>query len=106
MKRVALFLLAVFLGAQSFIPAALAQEYQVWKFMHPKPQANLLRKIKMLDANIWFAVGGNGTFQRTTDGGASWFLHHQAEPQGRKLSAGEGLSPERRRLFRAGIPFG
>jgi photosystem II stability/assembly factor-like uncharacterized protein len=78
MKRVTLLLLGVFFVAQSFIPVGVAQEYQDWKFTHPKPQANLLRKIKMLDANIWFAVGGNGTFQRTTDGGTSWFFHHQA----------------------------
>jgi photosystem II stability/assembly factor-like uncharacterized protein len=78
MNRVTLLLLGVLFVAQSFIPVTVAQEYQDWKFTHPKPQANLLRKIKMLDANIWFAVGANGTFQRTTDGGTNWFFHHQA----------------------------
>jgi photosystem II stability/assembly factor-like uncharacterized protein len=78
MKRVTLLLLGLFFVAQSFIPVAVAQEYQDWKFMHPRPQANAIRKHKMLDANIWFAVGANGTFMRTTDAGASWYFHHQA----------------------------
>lgn len=49
-----------------------------WKFTHPKPQANTLRKLQTLDANNWIAVGANGTFMRTTDGGASWYFNDQA----------------------------
>ena len=37
---------------------ALAQDHQDWKFTHPKPQANILRKLQTLDANNWIAVGG------------------------------------------------
>ena len=57
---------------------AFAQDHQDWKFTHPKPQPNTLRKLQTLDANNWVAVGANGTFMRTTDGGASWYFHHQA----------------------------
>ena len=57
---------------------AFAQDHQDWKFTHPKPQPNLLRKLQTLDANNWIAVGANGTFMRTTDGGVSWYFHHQA----------------------------
>ena len=57
---------------------AFAQDHQDWKFTHPKPQPNNLRKLQTLDANTWVAVGANGTFMRTTDGGASWYFHHQA----------------------------
>src|SRR6186997_2211942 len=59
-------------------PTAFAQDHQDWKFTHPKPQPNLLRKMQMIDGNNWVAVGGNGTFMRTTDAGASWYFHHQA----------------------------
>ena len=44
---------------------AFAQDHQDWKFTHPKPQPNLLRKFQALDANNWVAVGANGTFMRT-----------------------------------------
>ena len=57
---------------------AFAQDHQDWKFTHPKPQPNTLRKLQTLDANNWVAVGANGTFMRTTDGGSSWYFHHQA----------------------------
>jgi len=73
-----LFVIAVILFSLGAGPAAFAQDYQDWKFTHPKPQANLLRKIQMIDANTWVAVGANGTFMRTTDAGASWHFHHQA----------------------------
>src|SRR6476646_3843910 len=57
---------------------AFAQDHQDWKFTHPKPQPNTLRKLQTLDANNWVAVGANRTFMRTTDGGSSWYFHHQA----------------------------
>jgi photosystem II stability/assembly factor-like uncharacterized protein len=53
------------------------QEYQDWKFTHPSPQANGLREIKMIDANTWVTTGENGTFMRTTNGGANWFFQCQ-----------------------------
>ena len=53
-----------------------AQDYQDWKFIHPKPQPNLLRRIDMVDAANWFTVGANGTFMRTTNAGVNWNFHH------------------------------
>lgn len=55
-----------------------AQEYQDWKFTHPRPQANNLRKIQMINENSWFTVGENGTYMKTTNGGVDWYFHHQA----------------------------
>ncbi|MCI0472493.1 MAG: YCF48-related protein, partial [Ignavibacteria bacterium] len=55
-----------------------SQDYQGWKFMHPLPQSNLLRKIRAIDANNWVSVGANGTFMRTTSAGANWYFHHFA----------------------------
>lgn len=68
--------------------SANSQDYQDYKFMHPKPQANLLRKIQMIDANTWFAVGANGTFMRTTNAGVDWYFHHQA---GKYANSGQAI---------------
>ncbi|MBI5402231.1 MAG: hypothetical protein HY959_02425 [Ignavibacteriae bacterium] len=62
-----------------FIAAsAFSQDFQSWKFIHPIPQSNNLRKIRAVDANTWFAVGANGTFMRTTNVGINWYFHHFA----------------------------
>lgn len=54
------------------------QEYQDWKWLHEQPQGNRLRWVKIWDANNWYAIGEYGTFMKTTNGGASWYFHHQA----------------------------
>lgn len=59
-----------------FSVSIFSQEYQDWKFVHPKPQPNLLRRIDAVDANTWFAAGANGTFMRTTNAGLNWYFHH------------------------------
>lgn len=59
-----------------FTIQVFSQEYQDWKFVHPKPHPNLLRKIDMVDANTWFAAGANGTFMRTTNAGSNWYFHN------------------------------
>lgn len=46
-----------------------------WEWLHPTPNGNTLRWIKMWDANNWYAVGGGGTFLKTTDAGATWFVN-------------------------------
>ena len=85
-------LLAAILFSLGPSSSAFAQDYQDWKFTHPKPQANLLRKIQMIDANTWVAVGANGTFMRTTDAGANWYFHHQAGlPADTALTTGSPL---------------
>ncbi|MFZ1322920.1 MAG: YCF48-related protein [Ignavibacteria bacterium] len=55
-----------------------SQDKQDWKWMHPSPQANLLRKIKMVDANTWVTAGANGTYMQTTNSGNNWYFHHFA----------------------------
>lgn len=54
-----------------------AQDHTEWKYTHPAPQPNNLRKIKMADAQNWYAVGQYGTFMKTTDAGASWYFHNE-----------------------------
>src|SRR3954469_14198386 len=55
-----------------------AQDYSDWKYTHPLPQPNLIRKFQMIDANNWVGVGANGLFMRSTDAGATWYFHNQA----------------------------
>ncbi len=70
-----------------FFYNSYSQEYQDWKFMHPKPQPNNLRKIKMIDANTWFAVGANGTYMKTSNGGVNWYFHHFAGKIGAAMNS-------------------
>lgn len=69
------------LGLFIFILAAglgYSQDKQDWKFMHPTPQVNNLRKIKMIDSDSWVTVGANGTYMKTSNSGNDWYFHHFA----------------------------
>jgi photosystem II stability/assembly factor-like uncharacterized protein len=55
-----------------------AQDYSNWKFMHPSPQPNSVRKIQIIDSKTWIGVGGNGLFMKTTNAGVNWYFHNQA----------------------------
>ncbi|MFZ0391353.1 MAG: hypothetical protein WAN36_12920, partial [Calditrichia bacterium] len=46
-----------------------------WEWLHPTPQGNNLRYLKVWDEDNWYAMGYSGTFLRTSDGGSSWFLN-------------------------------
>lgn len=59
-----------------FTGTSFTQDKQDWKFMHPTPQVNNLRKIKAIDADSWVTVGGNGTYMQTSNSGANWYFHH------------------------------
>lgn len=55
-----------------------AQVNQNWKWSHPTPQGNTLRWVKIWNANTWYAAGFAGTFMKTTNAGATWFINHKA----------------------------
>ncbi len=46
-----------------------------WQWLHPTPAGNNLRYVKVWDADNWYALGYSGTFLKTSDGGASWYLN-------------------------------
>lgn len=75
MKKIFTFVCLIFLlmAGESF-----TQDKQDWKFIHPAPQSNLLRKIKMISETEWVAVGANGTFMHTSNSGTNWYFHHFA----------------------------
>ena len=80
------------LGAESN-----AQVNSGWQWMHPKPQGNDIRFIKMNTATNWVSVGYNGTMMRTTNTGASWLVYSNyfgSDPayflgQGKNIYGGE-----------------
>lgn len=45
-----------------------------WQWLHPTPQGNDIRYIKMLTENNWVAVGYTGTLMRTTNAGINWLV--------------------------------
>jgi hypothetical protein len=46
-----------------------------WEWMHPTPSGNSLYWVQALDASTWLMAGAGGTFQKTTDGGATWTVY-------------------------------
>lgn len=71
MKKILLPLLLVF----SFI---LTVNAQTWKWSHQWPQGNTLTWVKVWNATTWYMVGANGTFMKTTNAGANWYITHKA----------------------------
>lgn len=67
MKKLILFALFFFSGTGLF-----AQSTPEWSWVHPKPQGQYLRWIKMVDANTWYAAGDYGMFMKTTNAGVNW----------------------------------
>lgn len=55
-----------------------AQINQDWKWIHPGPQGNTLRWVKMMDSTNWLAVGYAGTFMKSSNSGASWTIYTNA----------------------------
>lgn len=71
MQKKITFMILIILVFSGF---SLSQDKQDWKFMHPNPQSNLLRKIKMVDESNWVTNGGNGTFMHTSNSGLNWYF--------------------------------
>ncbi|MFA5300969.1 MAG: choice-of-anchor J domain-containing protein, partial [Lutibacter sp.] len=46
--------------------------------MHPGPQGNTLRWVKMMDSTNWYACGYAGTFMKSSNAGASWSIYTNA----------------------------
>ena len=48
--------------------------------MNGQPQSMLLNWIKILISTTFYAVGNNGNFMKSTDGGDYWLINSQAVP--------------------------
>ncbi len=55
-----------------------AQENQDWKWVHPGPQGNQLRWVKMIDSLNWYACGNTGTFMKSSNAGVNWTVYTNA----------------------------
>jgi hypothetical protein len=77
MKKHLLLSLVVFF-ILSFNSLLFSQINQDWKWMHPKPQGNTLRYVKVFSPTNIVAVGYAGTFISTTNGGTNWTIYTNA----------------------------
>ena len=75
MRKIFLPIAIIILVMTTFIQA---QDFQEWKWLTPKPNGSTLRWVKIWDANNWYLLGGQGTFMKTTNAGATWYFHHKA----------------------------
>lgn len=64
-----LFFVTLFLA---FTAGLFAQSTPEWQWLHPRPQAQYLNWMKMVDANTWYAAGDYGMFMKTTNAGVNW----------------------------------
>lgn len=55
-----------------------AQVNQDWKWVHPGPQGNQLRWVKMIDSVNIYACGNSGTFMKSSNAGANWVVYTNA----------------------------
>lgn len=70
MKKYILLILFLFISSASHSQLA-------WEWLHPRPQGNSLKYVKVFSAIDWLAVGDGGTFMKTTNGGANWYITHE-----------------------------
>lgn len=76
MRKITTSLLVLFFSVLVF--NLNAQINQEWKWMHPGPQGNSLRWVKMIDSVNWYACGYAGTFMKTANAGANWNIYTTA----------------------------
>ena len=57
-----------------FAGTSFSQDKQDWKYMHPTPQNNIQRMVRMISETNWVANGGNGSFMHTSNSGANWYF--------------------------------
>jgi photosystem II stability/assembly factor-like uncharacterized protein len=58
-----------------------AQTTPGWSWLHPTPQGNPVRWVKVFDANIWYVFGNSGLFAKTPNAGATWNFQNNVGTQ-------------------------
>lgn len=69
-------ILAVFIFLCSILTEAQSDPNLKW--LHPTPNGNHLKWVKMIDENVWYIGGEYGAFLKTTDRGQSFTVHNKA----------------------------
>ncbi|HMQ68784.1 MAG TPA: YCF48-related protein [Ignavibacteria bacterium] len=76
-QHLKILLLFVFLGI--FTQNTYSQQNtNGWYWINGQPQSNNLNWVKIIDATHYYAVGENGTFMKSSDGGNTWLINSQA----------------------------
>lgn len=70
LKSVSAFVLFLTLCSLSY-----SQVNSPWKWVHPTPQGNTLRYVKVFNSTTYYALGYAGTFIKTTNSGTNWFIN-------------------------------
>ena len=78
MKLILKFSSLLFLSCLLFQNSYSQQNMNGWYWINGQPQSNDLSWVKILDATHYYAVGENGTFMKSSDGGDSWLINSQA----------------------------
>ena len=66
------------------------QNINGWYWMNGQPQSMQLNWIKILNTTTIYAVGNNGNFMRSTDGGDYWVINSDAGPIDNSSTSGGG----------------
>jgi hypothetical protein len=66
MKKITFLLILIFSVSNLF------SQTGGWSWSHPKPQGEIVRNIKMMDANNWFVMCDYGVLLKTSNAGANW----------------------------------
>lgn len=76
-NKIAKFLTILFLF--TVVQNSFAQQNKNgWYWANGRSQSNQLNWVKIIDASHYYAVGDNGTFMKSSDGGESWSINTQA----------------------------
>ncbi len=69
-----LFFFSFIMGYLTF---SFAQSDPSIQWLHPKPNGNWLKWIKMINENVWYIGGEYGAFLKTTDGGQNFTVNNK-----------------------------
>ena len=78
MKLILKFSSLLFLSCLLFQNSYSQQNTNGWFWVNGQPQTNDINWVSILDATHYYAVGENGTFMKSSDGGDSWLINTQA----------------------------
>lgn len=70
----------IFLICFHFQNSYSQQNINGWYWMNGQPQSMQLNWLKILNSTTFYAVGNNGNFMKSTDGGDYWLINSQAGP--------------------------
>ncbi|MBK8554163.1 MAG: hypothetical protein IPL53_25200 [Ignavibacteria bacterium] len=80
----------IFLMSFLFQNSYSQQNINGWYWLNGQPQSMTLNWVKYINSTTIYAVGNNGNFMKSTDGGDSWLINSQAGPIDNSATSGGG----------------